>query len=534
MFNDDFYPTPPQVIESMIGGEALQGKKVLEPSAGSGQLAEALQQAGAVVSVCENDKYLKKILQTNFAFIAEDFLAVTSDQVSHIDLIVMNPPFSRGSEHITHAYNIAPPGCKVIALCNSSSLSNTYSKSREQLAELVNMYGNAQELGECFTTAERTTNVKVVLIRLQKPGENNNEFEGFFMDDEPEEAGEIGLMSYNVIRDLVNRYVKSVQIFDEQLETAVRLSEMTANFYGGELGYQVTRDGKPMQRNEFKKGMQKSGWNWIFKKLDMAKYATRGLREDINKFVETQEQIPFTMKNIYRMLEVVHGTQGARMDKAILEVFDKVTDYHHDNRKGLEGWKTNSHYLLTQRFIMPRIVKMGWEGKIESNWSSSNFEMIDDLIKALCYVTGQDYTKKISLEGFIDYPYKLKKDGEYIKEDSYGVIKSRRVEEMEHRAKELGAEVVHDVLQWGKWWEWDFFRIRCYKKGTVHFEFKDEKVWQQFNARVAKLKGYPLPEKKEQTKYQNKQTGRKAPKPMYRKGSSKPKAKPVILSTIEI
>ena len=49
----------------------------------------------------------------------------------------------------------------------------------------------------------------------------------------------------------------------------------------------------------------------------------------------------------------------------------------------------------------------------------------------------------------------------------------------------------------------------------MHFEFLSEDVWAQFNARVAKIKGYPLPEKKEQTKYQKKQTHTRQAQPMH-------------------
>ena len=109
---------------------------------------------------------------------------------------------------------------------------------------------------------------------------------------------------------------------------------------------------------DFKKDLQKAGWNFIFSQLNMEKYSTSALKEDINKFVEQQEQIPLTMRNIYRMLEIVVGTTGQRMDKAINQVFDKVTMHYHENRHNVEGWKTNSHYLLNRRFIMPNITSV--------------------------------------------------------------------------------------------------------------------------------------------------------------------------------
>ena len=99
----------------------------------------------------------------------------------------------------------------------------------------------------------------------------------------------------------------------------------------------------------------------------MQKYATKGLKEDINKFVEQQENIPFTMKNIYRMLEIVIGTQSQRMDKAMIEVFDKVTERYSENRYNLEGWKANSHYLVNKKFINPYGAELTWSGKVRLN-----------------------------------------------------------------------------------------------------------------------------------------------------------------------
>jgi len=49
---------------------------------------------------------------------------------------------------------------------------------------------------------------------------------------------------------------------------------------------------------------------------------------------------------------------------------------------------------------------------------------------------------------------------------------------------------------WGEWVQWnEFFRVRGYKKGTMHFEFVDENVWMEFNRRVAKIKGWAIPQK---------------------------------------
>lgn len=525
MFGIDFYPTPPSVGLDIIGGEDLQGKKVLEPQGGAGHLVEILQAAGADVIACEIDVNLRKILQTKCKVIADDFLKVTSDQISHIDYIIMNPPFSTAAQHIVHAYSIAPDGCKIMSLANRETVNNPYTKSREQVAELVAQYGSVQELGQCFSTADRKTDVEVVVIRLTKPGVNYDEFNGFFMDEEPE-AQANGLIQFNVVRELVNRYVASVKIFDRQIQSAVDLDEMAGTFFRtSDVAFRVTKGSELVTRNEFKKALQKSGWEWIFSQMDLNKYVTQGVKEDINKFVEKQMEVPFTMRNIYHMLNIIVQTAGQRMDKTIMEVFDDITRHHHENRHNVEGWQTNSHYLVNKRFIL------------ESNKNRK----LEDMTKALCYLTGTNFDEFIGLDQLIDYRYKLKdKDGNYV--PRYSERKDLKVVGHEYQLKEIqewqakrpGSTIEDSDLKtlWGKWFDWGFFKIKKHLKGTYHVEFVDDQVWSLFNQRVAKLKGYPLQEKKTQTKWQQQRDAKQAGKKPEPKATT-PKQKPVILSTIQ-
>ena len=501
MFNRDFYPTPPAVIDQMTEGLHLEGATVLEPSAGKGNIVQYLLNMGAEVIACEKDPELKKILQTKCKVIADDFLTVTSDQVSHIRYIVMNPPFSADEQHINHAWEIAPPGCKIVALCNSATLENVYSAGRKKLEKIIEESGTTQDMGDCFSDSERKTGVNVTMIRLDKPGGGyEQEFEGFFTDEE-EEAQENGIMSYNVIRDLVNRYVGAVKIYDKQLSAAIELNSLLSSFYGTGIGFQCTEKGAPKARADFKKDLQKAGWNWIFEKMNLQKYATRGLKADINKFVEQQQNIPFTMKNIYRMLDIVIGTASQRMDKAIEEVFEKVTKHCEDNKYGLPGWKTNSHYLLTKKFILDGLTSHSWTRGWEIIHYSERYELIDDLHKALCYITGEDYDEIGSIWG-INFRYEKDEKGNDTKKRIYN--------------------------EYNSWIDFGMFRLKGFKKGTLHMEFKDEEVWAKFNQRVAKIKGYPLFEAKQQTAYQNRQTGRaqQGKASGWKGGAAQPKGEP--------
>jgi len=466
MFNPDFYPTPTEVIFQMLEGITIEDKIILEPSAGKGDIMDYLNDNGAKeILFCEINEDLQKISQHKGKFLMSDFLTLESSQISHIDLIVMNPPFSADEKHISHAFNIAPAGCKIIALCNAQTVLNPFSYSRKQLKGNIDLYGHFQNLGDCFVNSERSTGVEIGLVVLQKPGENySTEFEGFFLEDEEEPQGD-GIMSYNIVRDLVNRYVESIKIFDCQLEEAARMNKLTSGYFSVDIGMSITDNQKPVKRADFKKEMQKSGWKFIFAKMNMQKFATRGLADDINKFVETQTQIPFTMKNIYKMLQIVVGTTEQRMDKAILEVFDQVTTHYHENRFNVEGWKTNSHYLLNQRFIMPSMTEYEYYGsKRETPHPNNrgNFEKMEDLVKAICYITGDNYSNYIDLNNFMRYRYKLKNSvGHYLNNPSFGFdvkISTDKYSEIERYKEKFHDSIIEDSLpEWGQWFDWGFF-----------------------------------------------------------------------------
>lgn len=383
MFNKDFYPTPEPVILQMLEGYDVAGKVVLEPSAGKGDIIDVLQSQGAEVIACENNLDLQKIVKSKCKLIAGDFLKVEASEVSHISFIVMNPPFSADEKHILHAWEIAPAGCVILALCNLETVQHTgylgdrdtRTNAQKELQALIGANGKFEDLGECFSTAERKTSVDVAFVTLTKPANGYaQEFSGFFMEEEPEAQGN-GIMEYNAVRDLVNRYVAAIKLYDLQLEQAIQMNDLISTFYTSKNQYQnkdrdqapgftTTQEDKPKNRADFKKELQKDGWRFIFTKLNMEKYSTKGLKADINEFVEKQTQIPFTMKNIYAMLQLVVGTTSQRMDKALLEVFDQLTKHYNENRYCVEGWKTNNHYLVNRKFIFPHGVGKWWRKSV--------------------------------------------------------------------------------------------------------------------------------------------------------------------------
>ena len=211
--NADFYPTPDEVINTMMMGENFISKTILEPSAGKGNIVDWLKKNGAgKVIACEKDTNIKKLLNGKCDIIADDFLSVSSEQISHVDYIVMNPPFSEGAKHILHSFEIAPAGCTIIALCNSSSLNKgwEHDATKEKLIETVKLYGCEEFLGDVFSCAERQTKVNVSMVKLYKEGEGVNEFDAYMFSNEADilDANKTeGLVRYNVVRDMVNQWL---------------------------------------------------------------------------------------------------------------------------------------------------------------------------------------------------------------------------------------------------------------------------------------------------------------------------------------
>jgi len=461
MFNPDFFPTPEAVAALMLDPLDLRGRVVVEPSAGSGNLVQAcLDRGAAEVLTCEPEPKLRAILSTipSSRLISNDWLAVKAEEISHIDAIVMNPPFSADERHILHAWEAAPPGCEIVALANWNTISGQYRGLQLQLAKLIEAYGSSEDLGECFSTAERPTRVSVGLVRLTKPGQRvsgADEFDGFFLGPDDIEAQGQGLIPYRRSRDIVNRYVEACRIFDEQVEAGVRLRSVLDGFFGKDLGLQVTIEGQAVTRNRFRKDLQKQAWKHVFDEFLPQQMATSQLAKDINKFVEDQSKIPFTERNIYRMLQIVAGTQEQRIDRAVEEAIDSLTKFTKENRYGVEGWVTNSGYMLNKRFIRPYMAELAYSDprKVRLQTYGSQWDEIQDLIKALCFITGR--------------PIEEVRTPERISENQY----------------------------WpGDWHDWGFFLFRPYKKGTVHFEFKDQEVWAALNARYARIKGQVLPD----------------------------------------
>lgn len=460
IFNRDFYPTPEKVIIDMLKVSDVKDKIILEPSAGTGNIVDYCLKMGAKeVLTCEINDDLRTVLAEKSQVVGADFLELKAEDISHIDMIVMNPPFSTIRKHILHAWDIAPGGCEIVSLANSNILENGYydDKDKQKINELVENYGGSEYLGRVFADSdERQTDVCVSVLRLYKPKIDEIEFEDYFTEeaDDPEYSA-YGIMPYNFVRDCVNRYVEAVRQFDSVMEVSNTINSLLDGIGAQSIHFGAKgRNSESITRDRFKKQVQKDAWRWIFRKFNIEKFITSKVMADINSFVELQQNIPFTMKNIYKMVEIIIMNRDNFFNQALCEAFDTICGFSSENSTAGEKWKTNSNYMVNKKFIVPWGCRITYGGRV----SFGEVGKMNDITKALCNLMGKSFE---DIESMYD---------------------------LENR------------MWFGTWFEWGFFRIKCFKKGTIHFEFLDEDVWYKFNQTVAKSRGWSLPTMSNTTK----------------------------------
>lgn len=463
MFNRDFYPTPENVICEMLKVSDVANKIVLEPSAGTGNIVDYLNKMGAKeVLTCEINEKFRVVLAEKSQLVGNDFLQLQAEEISHIDMIVMNPPFSTIKKHLLHAWEIAPGGCEIISLTNSSVLESGFydDKEKKKINELVENYGGSEYLGRAFADSdERQTDVYVSIIRLYKPKTNEIEFEDYFTEeeDDPEYAA-YGLMPYNFVRDCVNRYVEAVRQFDSVMEVSNTINGLLDGIGAQSIHFGAKGNNcENITRDRFKKRIQKDAWRWIFRQFKIEKFITSKVMANINSFVELQQNIPFTMKNIYKMVEIIIMNRDNFFQQALCDAFDKICSYSSENSTAGEKWKTNSNYMVNKKFIIPYMCRVSYGGGVDIDHNNGLY----DITKALCNLMGYNYDKFMI---GLDFLYMRK------------------------------------YMVFGQWYDWGFFRIKCFKKGTMHLEFIEEEVWYKFNQSVAKVRGWSLPTMSNTTK----------------------------------
>ncbi len=166
-----FFPTPAPLVRLLLRQAALRPDHVvLEPSAGKGDIADAVRAQGLQVDCVERHHGLREVLEAKgHRLVAVDCLLYRPGPV--YDRVLMNPPFERGQdiEHIEHAARLLKPGGRLVAVASSGALTRQDRRASafrtwlaDRGAEVLDVEPGAFAGAQSFR--QTSVNVRVVVV----------------------------------------------------------------------------------------------------------------------------------------------------------------------------------------------------------------------------------------------------------------------------------------------------------------------------------------------------------------------------------
>jgi len=468
----NFYPTPEPLIYKMISDINFDmDLTILEPSAGTGNIAEAIRRKLSSrkeedIDCIEIEETLRLILKgKNFRVVHDDFL--TFNTRKQYDLIIMNPPFDTGDKHLLKALQMQEQGGKIVCLLNAETLRNCFSNTRKELATKLKDYNASIEfIQNAFIDAERKTYVEVALIKIDIPKEElvskfftEMEKAHNYSEVELPSSGDSELMN----TDLTSFFQSIVNQYRIEVDAGIRLIKEYAamqpyllkelskgeNPYAShilELSVSNIKYSKGII-NDFCRKVRLKYWNAVMDNSKFNSKLTTNVRSEFYNKIDKLQDYEFSVFNIFELFAEMRKSIKAGIEDTIIKLFDEMSskysyfDETSNNVHYYNGWKTNKSWKINKKVILP------FYGKSEYHRCGFDIyrakEKIRDLVKTLDYldngVTSDDiYSPDYKIE------FSLKNN----------VTKNIEVKHLE---------------------------VTFYKKGTLHIKFTNDTLLEKFN-----------------------------------------------------
>jgi hypothetical protein len=418
MDNLQFYPTPPTLARrAWKKFKNTDFAKVLEPSAGKGDLALACPENGRSRKVvlpdcCEIDITKHPIIrEKGLNVVGFDFMQFSTGSIySHI---IMNPPFADGAKHVLKAWDILWDG-EIVAIINAETLRNAYSKERQLLVNIIAQHGEAEFLTSTFAVpdAERKTDVDVALVYLRKQANVSEDIIGPILDElkrdstteetlagDYREAAELALPN-SLVENSVAAFNAAVRSMREAVVTEAR-AQYYANLLGdtmaarnGDAGRTSPSDSVEYVRNTIGKRyleLKDRAWAGILRSANVTSHLSSAAQKRVEREFEEIKQFEFTVLSIYGFLCGIVESQGKIQIDMACDVFDLITKYHTDNTVFYKGWKSNDKHrtcgmqVKTTRFILPGHSTESWQSNV--SWGSE--QLLRDFDKVFAMLDGK-------------------------------------------------------------------------------------------------------------------------------------------------
>lgn len=481
MFNKEFYPTPNELISKMISTiDFNMVNSILEPSAGKGDIVDALYKKWETIDHCgrkkididtiEIDETLVKILKgKGYRVVHNDFL--TYQTFKKYDLIIMNPPFSNGARHLLKAIEMQKEGGSIICILNAETLKNPYSNERKMLVQkLGDLDAKIEYIDNAFSHAERKTNVEVALIKIYIPEKEKKSY--FFEQLEAQEhfkkiyeGSEYQVITDNFIEEIVRQYkietnagINLINEYNAMRPHILKNFDEKTSYNYPILKLVIDDREKQLTVNDYVCMTRKKYWKALFDNPKFTQKMTTDLIKEYYNRLEELENYDFSIYNIYQIQKEMSKNLIKGVEETIIRLFDELS-YQHSYYDGLSknihyynGWKTNKSWYINKKVIIPNMNAFSeWDGRFQP--TSQVYSKLQDIEKTLNYLDG-NRTIDIDMDTTL------------------------RIAEKEGNTSKIQLK---------------YFKVTFYRKGTCHLEFTNLELLKKFNIYGSQRKGWLPP-----------------------------------------
>lgn len=481
-----YYPSPSRLIQELLEGLNIDSDteiNFLEPCAGDGSICREVKAKfnNAKINVIEIEPMLSASLKgQGFNVIGEDF--ENFETYPFYDLIIMNPPFNKGSNFLLKAYDLLGAEGILICILNAETIKNPCNSERKRLKDLIDRCGETIFIENAFTDSEHKTDVEIAIVSLNKPV-FENEFD-LFGEIRPEilteeekiidsfkETMSNSLMkmdkidnAINIYRSTVSQVFKSINTINTIKNNLSYLGKETEEFNidVNEFIKIILEEKEAKAKEESIKTLRKMIWSYILKSCKMDKYLFYKQREKLYKDLdEGTKTLPFTKEYIGQFFNNLIMKREELFKEGITDLFDQITSFHSGNRIHREGWKTNKNWKINKKIIVDWLVQYddyGDWGKFSVSYGYN--EWVDDLDRIV---------RKLSPIGYMD--------------DSHGWdIKEKLREKFSNLERVKKGSIFDNEC------ETPYFKLKFFRKGSLHIIFKDLELLEKLNQLGASIR----------------------------------------------
>lgn len=492
--NRDYYPTPGKLIDKMLSGIDFDKiETILEPSAGNGNIVDALRQKEEIhnkyhryeeykidIDCIEVDPNLQHILKgKEYRVVHNDFL--TYDTMKEYSLIIMNPPFSNGCKHLLKALEMqSRTGGAVICLLNAETIRNVYTNERLDLQRKLTEYNAEIEfIQDAFldTDVERKTGVEIALIKVYIPKVQKESFIWNGLKKSQKEREYVAtestqLIDSDLFKAIVNQYQLEVEAGTKLIKEYFAMQPFILSEFGKneETGETIQKGNcilslkvgnKELSVNQYIREVRGKYWKALFQNPKFIGQLTNNLQSEFYNKINELCDYDFSLYNIYQLKIDIQKKVASGIEDTILKLFDEFSNKYHyydemsKNIHYYNGWKTNKAWIINKKVIIPlngyRDLQFSWGGFKPTYYET--VRKLQDIEKCFNYLDG-GLTEAVDLEKSLKFA------------EEYGETKNIQLK---------------------------YFTITFYKKGTCHIVFNNEELLKKFNIFGSQRKGWLPP-----------------------------------------